>query len=115
MTSLFRPGTSRLRRKRKLLWLREVRRLQKSTDLLFRKQPFGRVVSSGDLHSAPGLPFLFFCFLLMWLKVTPNPLGCCTSSVSPEAGFSSLPLSVVEPSHPVSLPSPENAFPPLHP
>lgn len=37
-------GTSGLRRKRKLLWLREVRRLQKSTDLLLRKQPFSRVV-----------------------------------------------------------------------
>ncbi|XP_059104310.1 histone H3-like centromeric protein A [Peromyscus eremicus] len=37
-------GTSGLRRRRKLLWFREVRRLQKSTDLLLRKQPFSRVV-----------------------------------------------------------------------
>ncbi|XP_028730247.1 histone H3-like centromeric protein A [Peromyscus leucopus] len=37
-------GTSGLHRRRKLLWLREVRRLQKSTDLLLRKQPFSRVV-----------------------------------------------------------------------
>ncbi|KAL1784996.1 histone H3-like centromeric protein A [Sigmodon hispidus] len=36
-------GTSILHRRRKFLWLKEVKRLQKSTDLL-RKKPFSRVV-----------------------------------------------------------------------
>ncbi|OBS70934.1 hypothetical protein A6R68_00530, partial [Neotoma lepida] len=36
--------TSGLRRRRKFLWLKEVQKLQKSTNLLLRKQPFSRVV-----------------------------------------------------------------------
>ncbi|XP_012971417.1 histone H3-like centromeric protein A [Mesocricetus auratus] len=42
------PGPSRhsshLGRRRKLLWMKEIKKLQKSTDLLLRKQPFSRVV-----------------------------------------------------------------------
>ncbi|KAL1783085.1 histone H3-like centromeric protein A [Sigmodon hispidus] len=37
-------GTSSLHRRRKFLWLKEVKKLQKSTDLLLRKRPFSRVV-----------------------------------------------------------------------
>ncbi|EHB18906.1 Histone H3-like centromeric protein A [Heterocephalus glaber] len=37
-------GASSLRGRRKHVWLREIRKLQKSTDLLLRKAPFSRVV-----------------------------------------------------------------------
>ncbi|KFO23359.1 Histone H3-like centromeric protein A [Fukomys damarensis] len=38
------PGASGLRARRRQGWLREIRKLQKSTDLLLRKAPFSRVV-----------------------------------------------------------------------
>lgn len=76
MTYLFCSGPQRLHRVRKLLWLKEIKTLQRSTDLLFRKKPFGLVVSSRGLYSVLG--HLFFdspkcagclCVSLMWLEV----------------------------------------------
>ncbi|EDM02982.1 similar to centromere protein A (predicted), isoform CRA_b [Rattus norvegicus] len=37
-------GPQALHRRRRFLWLKEIKNLQKSTDLLFRKKPFGLVV-----------------------------------------------------------------------
>lgn len=37
-------GAQALHRRRRFLWLKEIKNLQKSTDLLFRKKPFGLVV-----------------------------------------------------------------------
>ncbi|EDL37287.1 histone H3-like centromeric protein A isoform 1 [Mus musculus] len=37
-------GSQTLRRRQKFMWLKEIKTLQKSTDLLFRKKPFSMVV-----------------------------------------------------------------------
>ncbi|XP_034370275.1 histone H3-like centromeric protein A [Arvicanthis niloticus] len=37
-------GAQALHRRRRLLWLKEIKNLQKNTDLLLRKKPFSRVV-----------------------------------------------------------------------
>lgn len=44
MTYLFCSGSQTLRRRQKFMWLKEIKTLQKSTDLLFRKKPFSMVV-----------------------------------------------------------------------
>ncbi|XP_010603111.1 histone H3-like centromeric protein A [Fukomys damarensis] len=43
-SGMSRRGASGLRARRRQGWLREIRKLQKSTDLLLRKAPFSRVV-----------------------------------------------------------------------
>ncbi|XP_049984518.1 histone H3-like centromeric protein A isoform X2 [Alexandromys fortis] len=48
-SSSIRQGASSLRRRRKFLWLKEMQKLQKSTDLLLRRQPFGRVAAEAFL------------------------------------------------------------------
>lgn len=40
----FGVGAQTLHRRRRALWLKEIKTLQKSTDLLLRKKPFGLVV-----------------------------------------------------------------------
>ncbi|KAL2773687.1 histone H3-like centromeric protein A isoform b [Daubentonia madagascariensis] len=42
-------GTSRHRGQRRRVWLKEIRTLQKSTNLLLRKLPFGRVAAEAFL------------------------------------------------------------------
>jgi hypothetical protein len=88
MTYLFCSGSQTLRRRQKFMWLKEIKTLQKSTDLLFRKKPFSMVVSSRGLYSVLG--HLFYnspkcagclCISLMWLEVVSNPLSHCTPSV----------------------------------
>ncbi|XP_021018937.1 histone H3-like centromeric protein A isoform X1 [Mus caroli] len=37
-------GSQTLRRRQKFMWLKEIKTLQKNTDLLFRKKPFSMVV-----------------------------------------------------------------------
>ncbi|KAM6179345.1 histone H3-like centromeric protein A [Erethizon dorsatum] len=54
------PGTSSgatSRRARQLGWLREIRKLQKSTDLLLRKGPFSRVVREICAQFTRGVDF----------------------------------------------------------
>ncbi|EDL37286.1 centromere protein A, isoform CRA_d, partial [Mus musculus] len=41
---LLMDGSQTLRRRQKFMWLKEIKTLQKSTDLLFRKKPFSMVV-----------------------------------------------------------------------
>ncbi|XP_036026202.1 histone H3-like centromeric protein A [Onychomys torridus] len=61
-------GTSGLRRRRKHLWLREIRRLQKNTDLLLRKQPFSRVVREICGKFARGLDLFWQAQALLALQ-----------------------------------------------
>ncbi|XP_075811169.1 histone H3-like centromeric protein A isoform X2 [Microtus pennsylvanicus] len=69
------PGPSRpssirqsLRRRRKFLWLKEVQKLQKSTDLLLRRQPFGRVVREICQKFTRGVDFCWQAHALLALQ-----------------------------------------------
>ncbi|XP_005371392.1 histone H3-like centromeric protein A [Microtus ochrogaster] len=61
-------GASSLRRRRKFLWLKEVQKLQKSTDLLLRRQPFGRVVREICQKFTRGVDFCWQAHALLALQ-----------------------------------------------
>ncbi|XP_057638039.1 histone H3-like centromeric protein A [Chionomys nivalis] len=67
-SSSIRQGASSLRRRRKFLWLKEVRKLQKSTDLLLRRQPFGRVVREICQKFTRGVDFYWQAHALLALQ-----------------------------------------------
>ncbi|KAL2773686.1 histone H3-like centromeric protein A isoform a [Daubentonia madagascariensis] len=50
-------GTSRHRGQRRRVWLKEIRTLQKSTNLLLRKLPFGRVAREICARFTRGVDF----------------------------------------------------------
>ncbi|XP_021018938.1 histone H3-like centromeric protein A isoform X2 [Mus caroli] len=83
-------GSQTLRRRQKFMWLKEIKTLQKNTDLLFRKKPFSMVVREICWKFSRGVDLWWQAHALLALQETlPGSIWSCSLTVVSEelAGF----------------------------